>query len=72
MQSLIVDINLSREKYLLIYQTYIRQVKAFARNGQSIRFPVTVLQPFVTPCGVQGTFLLVYDDNNKFRRVERL
>ena len=72
MQSLVVDINLSRDKYLLVYQTYIRQVRAYARNGQTVLFPVSILQPFVTESGVHGTFRLIYDDDNKFLTVERL
>jgi len=72
MKSLVVDINLPREKYLMIYQTYIRQVKAYTRSGQSVLFPVSILQPFVTESGVQGTFRLLYDDNNKFSKVEQL
>jgi len=72
MQSLIVDIYLPREKYLLIYQTYIRQVKTVARNGQSVRFPVSVLQPYVTASGVQGTFRLSFTEARKFTGIEQL
>ena len=72
MQSLVVDINLPREQYMLIYQTYIRQVKTVARNGQTVRFPVNVLQPFVTANGVLGTFRLFFNESNKFTGIEQL
>ena len=72
MQSLVVDINLPRDRYLTIYHTYVRQVRAIARDGQSVRFPISVLQPFVTTEGVHGTFLLRFDESNKFKGIERL
>jgi len=72
MESLIVDISLPREKYLTIYQTYVRQVRAVARDGQSVRFPVNLLQPFVTSEGVHGSFCLWFDDRHKFKHIEQL
>ncbi|MFT7684860.1 MAG: hypothetical protein ACI9FB_000201 [Candidatus Azotimanducaceae bacterium] len=72
MSSLIIDIRITREEYLRVYQDYIRQVKAVARTGESVRFPVTVLQPFVSAGGVSGTFELFFDINNKFVEIVRL
>ena len=72
MRFLIIDINLPREEYLRVYQDYIRQVKAVARTGESVRFPVSVLKPFVTEAGVRGTFKLSYDDDNKFQGMTRI
>lgn len=66
MPSLVVDIRLPREEYLKVYQSYVRQVKTVARNGQTVRFPISVLQPFLTHNGIYGTFELSFDGNNKF------
>ena len=66
MRSLIVDIRLPKEEYLKVYQSYVRQVRAVARSGESVRFPINVLQPYLTHNGVQGSFRLSFDDQYKF------
>lgn len=72
MPALIVDINLPREEYLKVYQSYVRQVRGVARSGESVRFPISVLQPYLTHTGVQGSFRLSFDQQNKFVGIERL
>lgn len=72
MPSLIVDIRLPRDEYLKVYQSYVRQVRAVARSGESVRFPISVLQPFLTHTGVSGSFQLIFDDQNKFVGIELL
>ncbi|MBL4680966.1 MAG: DUF2835 family protein [Pseudomonadales bacterium] len=72
MRSLIIDIQLPRDEYLRVYQDYIRQVKAVARSGESVRFPVSVLQKFVAEDGVRGTFELFFDNDNKFVEIVRI
>ena len=72
MPSLVVEISLPREQYLQVYQSYIRQVKAIARNGRSVRFPIVVLKPYLTHNGIHGTFELTFDDNNKFIGIQAL
>tara|TARA_R110002072_G_scaffold1598_7_gene13656 strand:- start:16096 stop:16317 length:222 start_codon:yes stop_codon:yes gene_type:complete len=72
MASLVVDISLPREQYLQVYQSYIRQVKAVARDGKTVRFPISVLKPYLTHQGIFGTFRLSFDDQNKFVAIEAL
>jgi|TARA_Y100000310_G_scaffold343526_1_gene451643 hypothetical protein len=72
MNELVVDLQVSQEKYLLLYKTYARSVRAVSRDGRSIRFPARVLQPFVDHEGVRGAFLIRFDDNNKFRQIQRI
>lgn len=72
MPSLIVDIALPREEYLKVYQSFVRQVRAVARSGESVRFPVTVLQPYLTHEGVRGSFELHFDADNKYIDIRRL
>jgi hypothetical protein len=70
MRSLVVDIRLPKEEYLKVYQSYVRQVRAVARSGESVRFPINVLQPYLTHHGVQGSFRLSFDDDYKFIGIE--
>lgn len=72
MRSLLVDIRISRDEYLKVYQSYVRQVRAVARSGESVRFPISVLQPYLTHTGVQGSFRLSFDDRYKFIGIELL
>ena len=72
MGTLIVDIVLPRSEYLRVYESFIKDVRGVARNGQSIRFPVSVLKPFVTKDGVHGTFQLSFDKDHKFLRIDQL
>jgi len=72
MNNLIVDLEIPREKYLTLYQGYIKHVKAVARNGQTVRFPASVLQPFVTHEGIHGTFCIFFDADHKFKSMERV
>lgn len=72
MRSLIIDLQLPRDEYLRVYQEHIRQVKAVARSGESVRFPVNVLKKFVAEDGVRGTFELFFDNDNKFVDIIRV
>ena len=72
MRYLIIDISVPRDEYLRVYQNFVRQVKAVARTGESVRFPVSVLKPFVSGDGVHGSFKLSFDDDNKFVSIVRL
>lgn len=72
MEQLTVDICLSRGQYLEIYKTFIRQVHTHARTGQSVRFPVNVLKPFVGHEGVRGSFRLFFDSDHRFHHIERV
>ena len=67
---LIVDIRLPRDEYLKVYQSYVRQVRAVARSGESVRFPINVLQPFLTHTGIEGSFRLSFDSDHKFVGIE--
>ena len=72
MVEVVVDLQLSRGKYLQLYKTYARSVQTIDREGRSVRFPASILQPFVNHEGVRGTFLIRFDNNKKFQQIERL
>jgi len=72
MAFLIVDLNISRDEYLRWYQGGAQNVNAVTRDGRRVQFPASSLQPYVQHSGVQGTFAIYFDENNKLQRVERL
>lgn len=69
---LIVDLTLSAEKYQLMYAGAAKHVLAYSRDGRSIRFPAHILRPFVTREGVQGSFVIEFDQNNRLVGINRL
>ena len=72
MQAMIVDLYISPEEYLKMYQGVASSVRARARDGRSIRFPARILQPYVTREGISGSFIIRFDDQMKFRAIDRL
>jgi hypothetical protein len=65
-------LNISAEKYLDYYRGAIRHVVVRCPDGVTIQFPASLLQPFVTPTGIQGRFVLTCDDANKGADLQRL
>ena len=65
-------LDIPAEEYLYYYRGAARDVVTTAVDGRRVRFPASVLRPFVTGQGVQGEFLLHYDDHNRFVRLERI
>lgn len=72
MPDLVLELHLSNEKLLAYYRGEARTVRARATNGQTIQFPVSVLQKHVLPDGVHGVFRMEFDEHNKFVQLERL
>lgn len=71
-QSIIVDLYISADEYLRHYQGNVHNVVCQARDGRRVRFPSRILQRFVSHGGVQGSFRIEFDDNNKLVGVRRL
>ncbi|RLT93506.1 DUF2835 domain-containing protein [Ketobacter sp.] len=69
---LIVDITISPEEYLKWYQGAARSVVARSRDGRRVSFPAECLRPYVSHGGIQGSFAIYFDDNNKLLGVEKL
>ena len=72
MAALVVDLNIPAEEFLRWYKGGVKVVNAVARDGRRVQFPADSLQPFVQHSGIQGTFAIHFDANNKLQRVERL
>ncbi|MEC8444153.1 MAG: DUF2835 domain-containing protein [Pseudomonadota bacterium] len=71
-QRIVLDLNISADEYLRYYRGSARTVLATSVDGRNVRFPANVLQHAVTHDGVQGRFAIVFNDDGKFERIERL
>ena len=60
------------ERYLDYYRVTIRHVVVRCTTGQSVQFPASLLQRFVTKDGIQGNFVLTCDEQNKGADLQRL
>lgn len=66
------SINISKKRYLEIYQSSVLQVVVKSHNGQHIQFPAKYLTDFVSPSGIRGNFRILYSQDNKFIRMEKI
>ena len=57
---------------LSYYQGKARHVRTLDQNGMVLQLPLAKLQPFITPDGIHGDFLLVCDSENKFVSIDRI
>ena len=71
MNQIVVDIHIDSEEVLKAYHG-AEFVYAQALDGRRIRFPVKILWPFIGHDGIHGRFVITYNEQNKFERVERL
>ncbi len=65
-------LHISPEAYLDYYRGAVRQVVARCTAGQTVQFPASLLQRFVTPEGIHGVFVLTCDEHHKIASFERL
>jgi hypothetical protein len=68
------QLRISPQDYLDYYRGIVQSVVVRAVSGQRVQFPASLLRPFVTDAGIEGSFLLLCDENNKcieLRRVGR-
>lgn len=65
-------LNLSAEKYLHYYQGAARAVSVRSVDGRRLQFPAEHLRRFVTHDGVQGEFVIRFDDRHRFVGLERV
>ncbi|MEM8983901.1 MAG: DUF2835 domain-containing protein [Pseudomonadota bacterium] len=68
----VVSLAIAADEYLRVYSGTARHVQTIANNGQSVRFPASILRPFVTHTGVHGRFEIRYGDNGRFEAINRL
>lgn len=72
MQQIIVDVSISPDEWVKLYQGVATDVHTTARDGRSVRFPARILSRFYLRDGVRGSFRILFDDTGKFSSIERL
>lgn len=69
MRAVTLDLHISADEYLAMYQGVVTNVVARAHDGRVIRFPANLLQKFVTHGGIHGQFTIYFDRQNKFQSI---
>jgi hypothetical protein len=59
-------------EYRQYYRGAVRYVQVMDHRGRRVRFPASLLQPFVSHSGVEGQFVLRYDDAMRAHSLEKL
>lgn len=67
-----MDISISPEEWIKLYQGVATDVRTTARDGRTVRFPARILSRFYLNDGVRGSFRILFDDQGKFASIERL
>ncbi len=67
-----ISLSISANQYLDYYRGAVRHVVARCAAGQTVQFPASLLQRFVTPDGIHGRFVLTADEHGKHATLERL
>ena len=63
---------MSVEEYLEYYRGTLKQVMVRSASGKTVRFPASLLQPFLMPEGIHGDFVLICDEHFRRARLERV
>ena len=71
MPAVVVDLTISRDEFLKLYRGHAKHVVAQDRSGRNVRFPASILLPYVGHGGVIGTFTIEFDGNNKFVAIKK-
>jgi hypothetical protein len=72
MQRIVVDISISPDEWIKLYQGLAQDVTARARDGRSVRFPARILSRFYLNNGIRGSFCINFNDQGKFESIERV
>lgn len=60
-----LDVSLSADEFLRVYQGTANRVFIRSREGRSVSLPAKYLQPYLTHEGVHGSFIMTFDQNGK-------
>lgn len=72
MNAVILNIIITPEEYQRMYMGAAHEVVATSVDGRRIRFPAMILRPWVTHNGIRGRFRIVFDENNRFQKIEKI
>lgn len=68
----VFSIAISREEYLKYYSGHAAAIRTKSYEGLIIEFPARALTPWITHSGIQGTFSISFDENNKLTEIKRI
>jgi hypothetical protein len=66
------SLRITPEQYQAYYTGRIKQVVVKTEQGNTLRFPIHHLRPFVTYEGVSGRFAMELDDQHRLTQMTRL
>ncbi|MFW1676168.1 DUF2835 domain-containing protein [Pontibacter sp. JAM-7] len=66
-----VELHISAESYLQLYQGVADQVLAYAADGRKVRFPAGILRPFLLHDGIHGHFRIYFNGEGRYQRIEK-
>lgn len=72
MPCLVLDIALSADKLLAVYQGRANRILIRSREGRSVSLPAHHLRAFLTSEGVFGSFEMDFDGQGKLIALRRL
>jgi hypothetical protein len=65
-------LHISSEQYLDYYRGTVKSVVVRAFSGQTVQFPVSLLQRYVSLEGIHGEFVLICEDNHKCLELQKV
>ena len=68
-QRIVVELAIAADEYVRMYAGTARDVLASATDGRRVRFPASILRPFVGHDGIHGRFEIIYGTDGRFRRI---
>lgn len=72
MPSLVLDISLTAEEFVAVYQGRANRVLLRSRDGRKVSLPAHHLRPYLGHSGVRGTFELEFSGDGKLLNLRRL
>ena len=72
MPSLVLDISLTADEFLAVYQGRANRVLLHSRDGRKVSLPARHLRPHLGHAGVRGTFELDFSADGELLSLRRL
>ena len=67
-----MQLRISVDEFQRLYEGTAKDVTARSQDGLRVRFPAKILRPFITHSGISGKFLIQFDDDNRFKQIEKI
>ena len=71
-QKLSFSLHIPPEEYQRYYAGLARNVSVDTEQGLRISFPAEHLKPHLTHQGIEGRFVIYFDEENRFKRLDKL